>query len=81
MIKKGQWVILPAKAVLHLPGLQPLLLGLSPNAAVPPIGFVTTAGVGSTKTPSPLLQWKQCNFVGPLNESSVKSSLPTQPMA
>jgi hypothetical protein len=30
MINKGQWVILPAKAVLHLPGLQ-----LSPPGVVP----------------------------------------------
>jgi hypothetical protein len=30
MINKGQWVILPAKAVLHLPGLQ-----LSPPGVIP----------------------------------------------
>jgi hypothetical protein len=33
MIKKGQWVILPAKAVLHLPGLR-----LSPPRVVPQRG-------------------------------------------
>ncbi len=33
MINKGQWVILPAKAVLHLPGLQ-----LSPPGVVPQCG-------------------------------------------
>jgi hypothetical protein len=33
MINKGQWVILPAKAVLHLPGLQ-----LSPPRVVPQCG-------------------------------------------
>ncbi len=55
MINKGQWVILPAKAVLHLPGFDSLLPGLSPNVAAALVGFVTTAGGGSTKTPSPLL--------------------------
>jgi hypothetical protein len=33
MINKGQWVVLPAKAVLHLPGLQ-----LSPPGVVPQRG-------------------------------------------
>jgi hypothetical protein len=33
MINMGQWVILPAKAVLHLPGLQ-----LSPPGVVPQRG-------------------------------------------
>jgi hypothetical protein len=80
MINKGQWVLLPAKEVLHLHGLQLSPPRLPPNAVVTPVGFVTTAGGGSTKTLSPLLRWKQCNLVGASNESFVKSSLPTQPM-
>ncbi len=80
MINKGWWVILPVKAVLHLPGLQ-----LSPPGVVPPCGrrprwICDYSCWGSTKTPSPSLQQKQCNLVGPLNKSSVKSSSPTQPM-
>ena len=53
MIQKGQWVVLPAKAVRHIPGLQVLPPGVVPqqDRRLRWIGDYTFSGVNNDTLP------------------------------